>query len=120
MFECLLNVVGNPLFRNLSAMTDAEVASLAESISKKVLAVLVRAGLLNKVGEVVTNPDCDEMFRDHEALAAASSASIAGKIAFGPNAGRHVTKVGSGFGYYEETPLAKGRLCRYLCLSTGR
>jgi hypothetical protein len=22
-----------------------------------------------------------------------------------------VTKVGSGFGYYEETPLAKGRLC---------
>ena len=37
--------------------------------------------------EVVTNPDSDEMFRDHEALAAASSASIAGKIAFGPNAG---------------------------------
>lgn len=29
----------------------------------------------------------------------------------GPNAGRHVTKVGSGFGYYEETPLAKGHLC---------
>ena len=75
------------------------------------VAVLVRAGLLNKDGEVVTNPDCDEMFRDHEALASASSASIAGKIAFGPNAGRHVTKVGSGFGYYEETPLAKGRLC---------
>ena len=92
-------------------MTDAEAASLADSISKKVLAILVRAGLLNKDGEVVTNPDSDEMFRDHEALAAASSASIAGKIAFGPNAGRHVTKVGSGFGYYEETPLAKGRLC---------
>jgi hypothetical protein len=106
-----VDVGGNPLFRNLSAMTDAEVASLAASISKKVLAILVRAGLLNKEGEVVTNPDCDEMFRDHEALAATSSASIAGKIAFGPNAGRHVTKVGSGFGYYEETPLAKGRLC---------
>jgi hypothetical protein len=105
-----VDVGGNPLFRNLAAMTDAEVASLAESISKKVLAILVRAGLLNKDGEVVTNPDCDEMFRDHEALVAASSASIAGKIAFGPNAGRHVTKVGSGFGYYEETPLAKGRL----------
>ena len=65
-----VDVGGNPLFRNLAAMTDAEVASLAESISKKVLAVLVRAGLLNKDGEVVTNPDCDEMFRDHEALAA--------------------------------------------------
>ena len=81
-----VDVGGNPLFRNLSAMTDAEVASLAESISKKVLAVLVRAELLNKEGEVVTNPDCDEMFRNHEGLAAASSASISGKIAFGPNA----------------------------------
>ena len=29
------------------------------------------------------------------------------QAAFGPNAGRHVTKVGSGFGYDEETPLAK-------------
>ena len=33
-------------------MTDAEVASLAESLSKKVLAVLVRAGPLNQDGEV--------------------------------------------------------------------
>ena len=80
--------------------------SLAEFILKKVLAILVRAGLLNKDGEIVTNPDCDEMFRDHEGLAAASSAFIAGKIAFGLDAWRHVTKVGSGFGYYEETPLA--------------
>jgi len=32
-----VDVGGNPLFRNLSAMTDAEVASLAESISKKYL-----------------------------------------------------------------------------------
>ena len=38
-------------------------------------------------------------------------ASIGGKIAFGPNAGNYVTKIGSGFGYGEETPLAKGSRC---------
>jgi len=37
--------------------------------------------------------------------------SIQGKIAFGPNAGNYVTKIGSGFGYSEEVPLAKGNLC---------
>ena len=104
-------VGGAPLFRNLPAMTDAEVSDLTEAIARKVMRLLVREGLLDKDGEVVANPDCDDVFRDHEGLAAASSASIAGKIAFGPNAGRRVTRVGSGFGYHEEIPLAKGRLC---------
>jgi hypothetical protein len=104
-------VGGTALFRNLPPLTDADVSTLAEAIAKKVMALLVREGLLSKDGEVVTNPDCDEIFRDHEGLAAASSASIGGKIAFGPNAGRRVTRIGPGFGYHEEIPLAKGRLC---------
>lgn len=41
----------------------------------------------------------------------ATASSIAGKIAFGPNAGRKVTRIGAGFGYYEEIPLAKGHRC---------
>jgi hypothetical protein len=41
----------------------------------------------------------------------ATSSSIAGRIAFGPNAGKQVTRIGSGFGYYEEIPLAKGHRC---------
>ena len=51
------------------------------------------------------------MFRDHDSLAQVTQASIGGKIAFGPNAGQYVTKIGSGFGYGEETPLAKGSRC---------
>jgi hypothetical protein len=68
-------VGGTALFRNLLVMADAGVATLAESIAKKVMVVLVREGLLGKDGEEITNPDCDEIFRDHEGLAAASSAS---------------------------------------------
>jgi len=41
----------------------------------------------------------------------ATSSSIVGTIAFGPNAGQKVTRIGSGFGYYEEIPLAKGHRC---------
>jgi len=51
------------------------------------------------------------MFSEYESLKAATQTSIAGKIAFGPNAGKYVTKIGSGFGYGEEIPLAKGKRC---------
>ena len=53
----------------------------------------------------------DSLFRDHESLAMVTSSSIVGRIAFGPNAGQKVTRIGSGFGYYEEIPLAKGHRC---------
>ena len=38
------------------------------------------------------------------------AASIAGKIAFGERAGLLVRKIGKGFGYFEESPLIKGKL----------
>ena len=41
----------------------------------------------------------------------ATSSSITRKIAFGPNAGKYVTRTGSGIGYGEEIPLFKGKLC---------
>ena len=82
-----------------------------EAIARKVLRHLQKQGYLSKDGDVVTNPLADEMFRDYDALSLATSSSIAGKIAFGPNAGRYVTRIGSGFGYSEETPLIKGKRC---------
>ncbi|MCX6107602.1 MAG: transposase [Proteobacteria bacterium] len=48
---------------------------------------------------------------DHESLTAALAASISGKIAFGPNAGKYVRKIGGGFGYEGEGPLAKSQRC---------
>lgn len=41
----------------------------------------------------------------------AMTASIQSKIAFGERAGEKVRRLGSGFGYEEETPLVKGTQC---------
>jgi hypothetical protein len=43
--------------------------------------------------------------------ALATAPSIKSKIAFGPNTGKYVAKIGSGFGFEEEIPLAKGKRC---------
>ncbi|TWW08406.1 hypothetical protein E3A20_24670 [Planctomyces bekefii] len=98
-------------FRNIDAITDDEVAWLCENIAKKVMKHLTKEGYLDKDGEVVQNPMMDDLFLENEAITAASYASIAGMIAFGKNAGKYVTRIGSGFGYFEEIPLAKGKLC---------
>ena len=37
--------------------------------------------------------------------------SMKGKIAFGENAGSYVTRLGMGFGYAEEVPKFKSKLC---------
>ena len=60
---------------------------------------------------IVRHPALDPLFQDHESLTAALATSIVGKIAFGPNAGNSVRRIGGGFGYEDEVPLAKGKLC---------
>jgi hypothetical protein len=76
-------VDGKPLFRNLDAITDEEVASLIEGISQKTMRYLKKQGYLDKDGELVLNPLLYELFDTHEALSGATAASIAGKIALG-------------------------------------
>ena len=106
-----INHLGKARFKNIDPITDNEVAELITKISERVLKYLQRQGYLNNEGEIITNPAVDEMFSEYESLKAATQASIAGKIAFGPNAGKYVTKIGSGFGYGEEIALAKGKRC---------
>ena len=66
-----------------------------------------KQGCLNHEGEMVDHPLSYTLFTDHESCAVATSSSIGGNIAFSPNASKKkVTKIGSGFGYLEEIPLA--------------
>ena len=98
-------------FRKLDPISDDEVAVLLEKISQKVMRYLKKIGYLDESGEIVENPVADELFSDSDALTQATARSIQGRIAFGPNAGNYVTRIGSGFGYGEEIPLAKGSRC---------
>ncbi len=75
------------------------------------MAYLKRKGYLDKDGDIVSNPEADNIYNDYESINQATASSLAGRIAFGPNAGKYVTRIGSGFGYGEEIPLAKGKRC---------
>ena len=102
---------GKARFRNLGSISDDEVAALIEQIAQTVMRFLKRQGYLDKEGEIAQNPKQDNLFEHHDSLAQATACSIAGKIAFGPNAGKYVTRIGKGFGYLEEIPFAKGKRC---------
>ena len=104
-------VNGRASFRQVDSVTDDEVAALVEAIAQKVMGYLKKQNYLSKDGDIVRHPLVDELFRDYDSLSAATTSSISGKIAFGPNAGKYVTRIGSGFGYGEEIPLIKGKRC---------
>ena len=55
----------------------------------------VRRGYLSKDGELVAHPELDPLFQDHDALALATTSSINGRIAFGPNASWRSRRPGS-------------------------
>ena len=101
----------NPLFRKSTKTTEKQVAKLLENIIQDILTLLKTKGYLNSQGELVENPLRDSLFTEYESINMATGASLLGRIAFGPNAGKKVTRLGGGFGYLEEKPLFKGKLC---------
>jgi hypothetical protein len=103
-------------FSNVPALTNLETESILKAISTKVMKHLRKKGYLSPEGDVVQNPEAEGLFMEHDSLAQVTAASITGKIAFGPNAGRLVTRIGAGFGFGEETPLLKGTRC---CSTNG-
>jgi hypothetical protein len=102
---------GAPRFHFLDPISEKEVAHLLESISQSVLRYLRKKKYIDADGKVVDLPPADKMFQDNESIAMATEASVGGRIAFGPNAGKRVTRIASGFGYQEEIPVGKGKRC---------
>ena len=99
-----------PKFHNLPPISDKEVADIISKISSKIIRYFKKEGYLDKEGVLVNNPESDELYSESGSLSLAAQNSIFSKIAFGPNAGRKVTKIGAGFGFDEEIPMAKGKL----------
>ena len=102
---------GDPLFRKAKSITDRQLGSLLASVVEGILELLRKNGYLTQEGELSENPLQDALFAEYESIDMATRASLVGRIAFGPNAGKKVTRIGSGFGYGEERPLFKGKLC---------
>ena len=98
-----------PKFRKIR-ITDKVLEGLLAAIVSRTISYLKRQGFLGHDG-LPEDFKPDSLFEDHKALAIASRAASMSRVAFGPNAGKPVTRIGRSFGYKGEIPLAKGALC---------
>jgi hypothetical protein len=81
---------GHPQFQALPAPEDQEVEELAASLAERISKFLLRRG----VGPDTDPEEADSLSRDQPWLARLYAASVSGRVAFGPNAGRRVARVG--------------------------
>ena len=87
----LVDGKGEVVFRRVPPPSDAEVARVAERIHRRVARLAERRGLGPQ-----TDPDeADALRRDAPLLAELYSASISGRVATGPRAGRRIARVGN-------------------------
>ena len=100
-----------PILRNLPEWTNMDLEEVIHEVLTKTIKYLKKKGYLNESEEIVENPAMDSLFQDHDDLTNSLQASLHNQVAFGADAGRYVTRIGSGFGYREEIPVMKGRLC---------
>ena len=102
---------GSIRFEQLPPPTDEQVGTMVEKIAERVIKLLRKRGYLKEEADEVDIPPLDESFNEHPCYRDAVAASIRGIIAFGPNAGQKVRKIGSGFGFEGESPMIKGPKC---------
>ena len=102
----LVDGKGEVVFRRVPPPSDAEVARVAERIHRRVARLVERRGLGPQ-----TDPDeADALRRDEPLLAELYSASISGRVATGPRAGRRIARVGDEVDP-EDGALPSGRCC---------
>ena len=81
---------GYPQFQALLAPENEEIQQLAESLAERIPKFLEHHGL----GPDRSPEECDPLSRDQPGLATLYAASVSGRVAFGPNAGRRLTRIG--------------------------
>lgn len=81
---------GHPQFHELEAPGDPGIARLTASLAERIPKMLLRRGL----GPDSDPEESDPLLRDQPWLAGLYAASVSGRTAFGPNAGRRVTRGG--------------------------
>jgi len=100
-----------PRFLTGEPPSDADITTILQKISHRVIRTLRRLGYLETGMEAPVATGYDPL-RDHEpALARTMAASVQQRIACGERAGQQVRRIGSGFGSEGEVPKLTGPHC---------
>jgi hypothetical protein len=100
-----------PRFLQGEPPTDADVASVVQKISRRVIRTLRHLGYLDAGIEAPVATGYDPLRDTAPELARTMAASVQQRIAWGERAGQHVRRIGSGFGYEGEAPRLTGPRC---------
>jgi hypothetical protein len=100
-----------PRFRPAVPPTDADITTVLQKISRRVIRVLRKLGYLESGTEDVVPTGYDPASDEDPELARTMAASVQQRITFGERAGQRVRRIGSGFGDEGESPNLTGTRC---------
>jgi hypothetical protein len=100
-----------PRFIKVEPPSDADIATVLQKISRRVIRTLRRLGYLEARAEEAETTGYDPLRDDEPELARTLAASVQQRIACGERAGQPVRRIGSGFGYEGERPELAGPRC---------
>jgi hypothetical protein len=100
-----------PRFVQGESPTDADIAAVVQTISRRVIRKLRRLGYLETGMEAPVATGYDPLRAHEPALARTMAASVQQRIACGERAGQPVRRIGAGFGHEGEAPRLTGPRC---------
>ncbi len=100
-----------PRFVTVEPPSDADIATVLQKISHRVIRKLRRLGYLEASMDATVATGYDPLRDTAPELARTMAASVQQRIAFGERAGQHVRRIGSGFGDADEAPRLTGPRC---------
>jgi hypothetical protein len=103
-----------PRFVKGEPPSDADIAAVVQTISRRVIRTLRRLGYLEAGIDAAVATGHDPLVDDALELARTLAASVQQRIAFGERAGQKVRRLGAGFGAEGETPTLTGPRCASL------
>jgi len=100
-----------PRFVTVEPPSDADIATVLQKLSHRVIRQLRRLGYLEASMEAPVATGYDPLRDTAPELARTLAASVQQRIACGERAGQHVRRIGSGFGDADEAPRLTGPRC---------
>src|SRR5438128_7032780 len=100
-----------PRFVKGEPPSDADIADVVQTISRRVIRKLRHLGYLEAGSYDAVATGYDPLLSEAPELARTLAASVTQRIAFGERAGEQVRRIGSGFGYEGERPELTGPRC---------